>query len=562
MRMTILFLILGYLSGYTQNGVPKDYFTHPLGIPLAVSGTFGELRSNHFHSGLDLRTEGREGLDVFAAASGEVTRIKISHFGYGKALYVRHPNGYTTVYAHLKKFSPEIEAYVKKRQYVKESYEIELFPKVGTLQVVKGNIIGLSGNTGGSGGPHLHFEIRDGRSRPMNPLNFGINVADSRAPIVNGLWFYSLDQNSHINNEQKKVKLRLIQLEDNNFKTEKITAFGKIGIGVATIDQQNLSNNKNGVYSISTSVNGSENFELKMNRFSFGETRYINRLIDYSHYKSNRNRITKLFIEKNNPLSIYKNKVDNGVITIEDSLSYQIKVLIKDQQNNTTSIDIPIDGKFAKEIQKDSIIKTPHLAKSTENYVFNSNGFDMYIPKGALYENTYLDIAVSGDTVKIHNEQTPLHKNMTLVFDIANYKEEDKSKLFIGRINHKNEPYYSKTSRKGNKLSTRTRTFGKYSLFSDTEGPTIVPINVSEKKWMSKASYLKIKINDELTGVQRYRVTINGKFILMEYDYKTGMLVYDFNDNIITETENKFKLIVLDKVGNSTTFKTTFFRKP
>ncbi|AXT53770.1 M23 family peptidase [Aquimarina sp. BL5] len=562
MRIITLFLVLNIGIGYCQKDIPKDYFINPLDIPLAVSGTYGELRSNHFHSGIDLKTEGQEGLKVYAAADGTITRIKISHFGYGKAMYISHPNGYTSVYAHLQKFSPEIEAYIKKRQYAKESYEIELFPKAGALSVKKGEVVAYSGNTGGSGGPHLHFEIRDAKARPMNPMSFGIDIKDTKKPTINSVWIYSLDENSHVNGDQQPTKLRLIPLDDGNFKAEGVNAIGKIGIGVSTIDQQNLAANKNGVYKISTELNGQENFALEMKRFSFSETRYINRLIDYPYYKKNRSRITKLFIEKNNPLTIYKNTIDKGIFNVEDSLSYTAKVLVKDFKDNTAEISIPIQGKQLAEISKKEIIKTPYLVKPTENFTFNSGIFDLYIPKGSLYEHAYLDIQANGDTIKIHQDEIPLHKNMTIVFDVSNYSESDKKKLYIGRLGYNNQHYHVKTNKKNNRFSTRTRTLGSYSLFTDLNKPTIVPINVSDKKWMSKADFLKIKIDDADSGVKSYRATINGKFILMEYDYKTGMLVYDFNDKIITETENKFKLIVLDKVGNNATFETTFFRKP
>lgn len=562
MRVFTLLLSLSFIIGYGQKNIPTDYFSNPLDIPLASSGTYGELRSNHFHSGLDLRTNGEEGLPVYAAASGTVSRIKISHFGYGKAIYISHPNGYTSVYAHLQKFAPEIEAYIKKRQYAKESYEIELFPKAGTLSVTKGEIMAYSGNTGGSGGPHLHFEIRDAKARPMNPMLFGIDVKDTKKPTINSLWLYSLDKNAHINGTKNPTKLRLIPLEDGNFKAEGVTAIGKLGIGVSTIDQQNLAANKNGVYKITTEINGQENFSMEMKRFSFSETRYINRLIDYTHYKKNKSKIIKLFIEKNNPLSIYNNTIDKGIFNIEDSLSYTAKVFVKDFKNNTTEISIPIQGARMEKIIEKEVLKTSYIVKTSENFTYNSGIFDLYIPKGSVYEEAYLDISANGDTIKIHEDVIPLHKNMTVVFDVANYSETDKKKLYIGRLGYNDKHYHVKTNKKGNRFSTRTRTLGSYSLFTDNEKPTIVPINVSSKKWMSKADFLKIKIDDTDSGIKSYRATINGKFILMEYDYKTGMLVYDFNDKIISETENKFKLIVLDKVGNNTTFETTFFRKP
>lgn len=547
---------------FSQTDIPTDYFRNPLDIPLVMAGTFGELRSNHFHSGLDIKTQRKEGLKVYASAEGFISRIKISHYGYGKALYIQHPNGYTTVYAHLKKFSPEIEAYIKEKQYKKERYEIEVFPTSGTLAVMQGDLIAYSGNTGGSGGPHLHYEIRDANARPMNPFLFGIDVADHKPPKITKAFAYPLDENSYINSAQKPVELRVTMQKDSTYITEKIKAQGAIGFGISTIDQQDGANNKNGIYQIQTTVNGEENFLLTMDKFSFAETRYLNRMIDYGHYIKKRNRVQKLFIEKNNPLSIYKNQVDNGVLTINDSLSYQYGIHIKDYAGNSTNINIPIVGKIDTLATSNTAAVTENYAYSDQSFSFSEGKFSVYIPKGALYDDEFLNLASSSDTLHFHHQETPLHKNAIISYDLSAYSGEDREKLYLGRVNRKgNDIYYTSTRIKDNALTTATKTFGKYTIGMDKTPPVITPKNVAKGRWMSKYRYLKFKIEDAKSGIKNYRATVNGKFILMEYDYKTNTLVHDFNDNIVTDTENNLKLIVTDNVGNSATFETTFFRK-
>ena len=558
-NLFIIFFCVGIC--YSQETIPTDYFSNPMEIPLILSGSFGELRSNHFHSGLDIKTQQREGIPIYAPADGYVSRIKVAHYGYGKALYIKHPNGYTTVYAHLQRYADSIQDYVKSNQYNKETYVIELFPDAEKLRVKKGDLIGFSGNTGGSGGPHLHFEIRDANSRPMNPMLFGIEIPDTKKPLINTVIAYPIGKDSHINQSNFPVKLRLIKQKDGSYKTENINAFGKIGFGVSTIDQQNGASNKNGVYEIKTAFNGEEKLTITFDKFSFAETRYLNRLIDYSYWKKNRNRVQKLFIEENNPLSIFKNQLNNGMLDIENDFSSIFKIDIKDFKGNVSQISIPIKGKELPILNKKDAKETQDFIFSNEITSITKGKFSVYIPRNSLYEDTYLSIEASSDTLHFHKDVIPIHKNITISVDASNYDEKHLDKLFIGRLNYKGQPYYSKTFRKGTKLSTYIRMFGSYTLVADTEIPKITPVNFSEKKWISKNKTLKIKIEDELSGIKAYRATLNGKFILMEYNYKKDVLTYDFADNIISDTENNLKLIVVDNVGNSATFETTFFRK-
>ena len=280
----ILFVLLflsAILLSNSQMAYPKDYFRKPLDIPLILSGTFGELRSNHFHSGLDIKTQKRTGLKILASAEGYVSRIKISHWGYGKALYITHPNGYTTVYGHLKKFSPEIEEYVKKRQYEKESFVIQLFPKSDELKVEKGELIAFSGNSGSSGGPHLHYEIRDANAKPINPMYFGIDIADTKKPEVRAGVVYSFGDTSHVNQSNSIKNLVLKKQTDGSLLANKITAYGTIGFGINAIDRQDGALNHNGIFDLEMKVNGTTVYHHSVNTFSFSESRYINSLVDF-----------------------------------------------------------------------------------------------------------------------------------------------------------------------------------------------------------------------------------------------------------------------------------------
>ena len=546
---------------FAQDSIPTNYFSNPIEIPLILSGSFGELRSNHFHSGMDIKTQQREGIPIYAPADGFVNRIKVSHYGYGKALYIKHPNGYHTVYAHLKKYSDSIQDFVKKAQYKKEAYEIELFPEANQLSVKKGDLIGYTGNSGSSGGPHLHFEIRDANSRPMNPMLFGIEIPDTKKPIVTSVFAYPLSKDAQINQSQNPVKIRLILQKDGSYKAENIIAFGEIGFGISTFDQQNGASNKNGVYKIETSCNGVEKFKIAFEKFSFSETRYINRFIDYEYFKDNKSRVQKLFRQPNNPLSIIKSEDKKGIITVQDQLNSTYTIEVTDFKNNKVTISIPIKGEQLE-------ILKPRKSSVTDDFIYADEGisitkgkFNVYIPANSFYEDVYLDIKANEDTLKLHKNNIPLHKNMTISTDISNYSGNDIDKLYIGRLNYKKDPYYNTTYRKGNKLTAKTKILGTFVLVADTTVPIIKPANFQDKKWLSKNKTLKIKITDDLSGISSYRATINGKFILMEYNYKKDVLTYDFDDQIISESENNLKLIVIDNVGNNATFEATFFRK-
>tara|TARA_R110000868_G_scaffold119741_3_gene317688 strand:+ start:820 stop:2511 length:1692 start_codon:yes stop_codon:yes gene_type:complete len=560
-------ILFGLLSLFivtirAQENYTQDAFRSPLDIPLVLAGTFGELRSNHFHSGMDIKTQQREGLKAYAVADGMVTRIKVSLWGYGKVIYIAHPNGYTSVYGHLQKFSPKIEDYINKIQYNKQSYEVEVFPDFGELKVEKGELIAYTGNTGGSAGPHLHFEIRSSVSeKPTNPLLYGFDVRDATDPVLLNLFAYPLGDNSEVNQSNDKIELKFSKQSDGSFLADKVYASGTIGFGINSFDRQDLAANQNGLYAVEQIVNGKTYTAYDLESFSFGETRDINTLIDYKHFVKYRQRIQQLFKTSGNHMSIYKEVYNNGKIDVSEGLSYSVEILMKDIRNNTTKVVIPVEGKkeALKITKKEEKTDTYLIAKRPNTY--DLGVAQVYFPANTFYEDFYIDLEKGTDTVKIHDSSVPAQLNFTITFDTSKYSEDDLKQLFIGRLDSDLSASYYSTYKRGSTFSTRTRDLGTYALVKDSIAPKVRAKNFKEKQWLSNYKYLSIEISDDLSGINTYSATLNGKWILMEYEPKNKTLTYNFDANILDQKQCELEVIVTDNVGNSTTFKSSFFRK-
>lgn len=545
-----------------QEKYPQEAFRSPLDIPLILAGTFGELRSNHFHSGIDIKTQQRQGLPVYAIADGNVTRIKISHWGYGKAIYVAHPNGYTSVYAHLQKFSPEIEEYIKSVQYVKKSYEVEAFPDFGELKVKKDGVIAYGGNTGGSSGPHLHFEIRSSVSeKPTNPLLYGLEVRDATNPILDKLFAYPLSEGAIVNQSNDRVELKFSKQEDGTFLADKVKAIGTIGLGFIGFDRQDLAANKNGVFSVHQIVNGQMYTDYDFEKFSFSETRYINTLIDYDYLGKYRRRIQQLFKTPANRLSIYNTLENEGKIDVKEGLTYNVELILKDIEGNLTKAVIPIEGRREALKIKREDLKTDNflIARKPNNY--DLGAAKVYFPSNTFYKDFHIDLKKGNDTVTIHNNKVPAHRNFTITFDVSTYSAEARKKMFIARLDKKMKPNYAATHKRGNTFTTRTRNLGTYTLATDTIAPKISPKNFKEKQWLNNYSYLSLRISDDLSGIDTYSATLNGEWILMEYEPKKRTITYNFDDKILDQKKCDLNVIVTDNVGNRTSFSSTFYRK-
>ena len=564
MRISVYFFLFFPLSFFAQNkDFPKDFFQKPLDIPLLLSGNFGELRDNHFHSGLDYKTQQKEGFNVYASAEGFVSRIKISQWGYGKAIYITHPNGYTTVYGHLKSFNPAIEKFIKTIQYQKENYEVEIFPKPEELIIQKGEIIALSGNTGGSSGPHLHFEIRETDNQiPMNPTLFGLNIEDKVKPIVNSLFAYPLSDEAQVNQLGMPVQINLKIDSLKNMNSDSVFASGKIGFAINTYDQQSGDTNLNGIYSLNLKVDGKKIFNYKFDKFSFDESKFINLLIDYEYYKTKFSRLQRCYIMPQNKLSIYdKTLLDKGVIDVQDGKSYKVEISILDFEGNETIVNIPLFGKKSTIALPKSKPISNYQIIPKESQLITLDGVIILFPRYTFYEETHLNITQNADgSVQIHEDIIPLTKNYTITFDLSKLDSESQKHSYVAKIGKKGSLTYVSSELRDKKLIGKASTLGRYIVKQDFKSPSIVPENFKSNQWMSELNLLQVKISDDLSGIKSHKSSIDGKWILMEWNHQTGILTYDFNDLELEGSKHELKIIVTDKADNTKTFVETFYR--
>ena len=557
----LLAILLAPLFIFSQD-YPQETFQSPLGIPLDLSGSFGELRSNHFHSGLDFKTSGKEGLPVYAAADGYISRIKISTFGYGKAIYITHPNGYTSVYGHLQKANGTIQDFIKKRHYQEKAYEIEMYLYPTELPVKKGDIIAYSGNTGGSGGPHLHFEFRDTKSEQIiNPMHFGFKkvIKDERKPIIQGVVAYPIDSTT-VNNSQKPINISFSKQADGSYLSVKVKADGKVAFGINAYDFCTNGYNKNGLYKIKAYLNGVLQYQYGFDSFAFDESRYINNFIDYERFHEMGQRVQKLFQLNEYPLSVVSGNKKDGIIKVQPNTNYNYKVELYDFHGNKVDLVIPIEfalqeTKIAKTVQK-----TPYYIKAKTESIFEKNNVSVYVPENAFYNNFYMNFDVSNDIVTLHDDSVPVHKNITVTFnDVVGLTEEQLSKTYIATLDgYKLD--YNKTYRKGNSFSVKTKSLGKYKLAQDTTPPRIYNVNFVEGKKLTDQKTISVSVTDLHSDIDTYNGYLNGKWILMEYDYKTKKLIHNLDDKIYVEGRNDLKIVVTDNLQNSTTFESYFLK--
>ncbi len=374
-------LLLVALGSYGQPMASTEaeygYFIFPVnpGIRNTLAGTMGELRSSHFHTGIDIRTGGREGLAVLAAADGYVSRIKVSAAGYGNTVYVKHPNGKTTVYAHLKSFRPDLSAYVKEAQYKKQSFEVNLFPKVNQFKVSRGDTLALSGNSGSSGGPHLHFDIRDENQHLLNPLNYGFQeVVDTRTPYAKAIALTTFAKDARISGEFGRQEFALVAHGNEYRLPDTLEAFGQLGLELYAWDRMNGTRFKTGINKITFTLNGKEIFGQHINSWSFARARSFYQHINYPVLVTTGQRYHKLYIDNGNTLQFYDRLPSRGQFTVEKGKSYQAEITLSDSYGNTSTVRFVIRGSEAAAKNSTDLPNSTTILKNTLKIVGDSTG--------------------------------------------------------------------------------------------------------------------------------------------------------------------------------------------
>ena len=560
--LLFLFLSIAVACVHAQE-YPTDYFAQPMTIAVNMAGDFAEIRSNHFHSGLDLRTDGKEGAKVYAPADGYVSRINISAWGGGKVLYITHPNGYKTVYMHLSAFCGTIGEYVRNYQYANKVYAFDVELPKDSIRVHKGDVVALSGNTGGSAGPHLHYEIRRAEDdQPINPLYFGLKYEDRVAPIIDNIKVYSATEHGYVGKGRREVTLAERKRKGKSYvtvKTDTVAVCGRFYTGIYTYDRMEPSaRNRNGVESIDLYVDGVLFWHYNVGTFLFSETRAINAIIDYPQFRRTGEYYILTRHLRGNRNSFGHATNGTGYMEFADGGLHRLEYRVSDYKGNTTRRVFFVRG-TAAQAATDSA-GGDHAKRPISYYkrfTMLENGFRVVINPGTIYENDYIVHRVQRDaaglteqhTIGLERHALPPHEPILVAMPIPDKVDsETRDKLVIVCVDGK-RCTACPTRIEGTTLCATSRSFGGFAVRLDTVAPTVKAVNFAEGKAFS-GRQLTVKIGDDLSGVEKYECILNGEWALAEHDGKTSSLAVDAT--LMRRGLNSVTFRVTDAVGNST----------
>lgn len=549
----------------TNADLEKWQVVSPLNTNTTLSGSFAELRRNHFHGGLDFRTPNGENSPIHAVDKGYVSRITISARSYGKLAYITHPNGCTTLYAHLNGFVPKLDSIVKAKQYEKRSFEIDFKLEPNEYPVQKGELFALSGNTGASGGPHLHFEIRTTEEQYMrNPLilNKHFHFVDEKNPRIFAVKLYGLNGGSVNGKKEKRYNSVLVKGKGRRLQaSNNIKAWGEIGFGVKANDYMTGTHFTHTPRQLKIYADGKVISDIVIDDYKFSDTRALNSFIDYRHQVRSGEFFMRSFKEKNNPLHIYNGT--KGILNVNEEREYQMKYEVIDDFGNADSILFTIKG------EKCDLLVEPaqegEKIVAGEGLFFDKGEFLIHLPANALYSDLHPDYKKKA-SAKYHssihsigNRETPLHTFCDISIKIdKDTSKIDLSKLFIAKLSENDLIIGSAGGRYTNGYMVgMTNTFGKFAVAEDKTPPVVSAVHT---KGLRSYPVLVFRIADGLSGIASYDAFIDDEWVLFEHDAKTQSIRYQIDTKKFQKNKSHtFKLVVKDNCGNATTYSRVIF---